>query len=320
VRKASATLIGSFCIIFCSAQPANENFTVYQQNMPGSTLQFKMVPVKGGSFLMGSNEKEKNHDADEGPRRKVTISPFWMGAFEVTRDEFDVYYKDETISQYSTVDAITRPTAQYIDLSWGMGKEGGYPVNSLSQYAALMYCRWLYNKTGIFYRLPTEAEWEYACRAGTRTTYYFGNDPKELDKYAWYSNNSNNKFHKTGQKLPNAWGLYDMLGNVSEWTLDHYDEKAMVNMADKTTDPVAAPNKSRYPKVLRGGSFFDDANQLRCSNRFKSDPSWNMRDPQIPKSKWWLTEASFVGFRIVRPKVQPTKEQADEFFKQYLGI
>ena len=115
MRKASATLIGSFCIIFCLAQSAKQNFTIYQQTMPGSTLQFKMVPVKGGSFLMGSNDTEKNRDADEGPQRNVTISPFWMGALEVSRDEFDVYYKDDTISQYSTVDAITRPTAQYID-------------------------------------------------------------------------------------------------------------------------------------------------------------------------------------------------------------
>jgi formylglycine-generating enzyme required for sulfatase activity len=320
MRKLFATLIGSFWIIFCSSQSANENFKAYQQIIPGSTIQFKMVPVNGGSFLMGSNDKEKNRDADEGPQRNVTISPFWMGAFEVSRDEFDVYYKDETISQYSTVDAITRPTAQYIDLTWGMGKEGGYPVNSLSQYAALMYCRWLYNKTGIFYRLPTEAEWEYACRAGTNTSYYFGNDAKELDKYAWYSNNSNNKFQKAGQKLPNAWGLYDMLGNVSEWTLDHYDEKSMEKMADKITDPFAVPNPAHYPKSLRGGSFMDDAAQLRCAHRSKSDPSWNLRDPQIPKSKWWLTEASFVGFRIVRPGQQPTKEQADEFYKQYLGM
>jgi formylglycine-generating enzyme required for sulfatase activity len=309
-----------FSITFCLAQSSNENFTEYQQPIPGSSLQFKMMPISGGSFLMGSNEKEKNHEADEGPQRKVNISPFWMAAFEVSRDEFDVFYKDETISQNSTVDAITRPSPQYIDFSLGMGKEGGYPVNSLSQYAALMYCRWLYNKTGIFYRLPTEAEWEYACRAGTSTTYYFSNDEKELDKYAWYKNNSNNKFQKGGQKLPNAWGLYDMLGNVSEWTLDHYDEKAMEKMTDKVTDPLPAPNKSRYPKTLRGGNFADDATELRCANRFKSDPTWNRRDPQIPKSKWWLTDAGFVGFRIVRPKQQPTNEQADEFFKKYLGI
>jgi formylglycine-generating enzyme required for sulfatase activity len=320
VRKLFATLIGGSCIIFCSAQPGNDSFKVYEQTIPGSTLQFKMVPIEGGNFLMGSNDKEKNRDADEGPQRNVSISPFWMAAFEVSRDEFDVFSKDETTSQNSTVDAITRPSPQYVDLSLGMGKEGGYPVNSLSQYAALMYCRWLYSKTGVFYRLPSEAEWEYACRAGTSTTWYFGDDSKELDKYAWYSGNSSNKFQKSGQKLPNVWGLYDMLGNVNEWTLDHYDEKEMEKMADKTTDPFAAPNKARYPKTLRGGSFADDATQLRCTNRFKSDPSWNKRDPQIPKSKWWLTEAGFVGFRIVSPKQQPTKEQANEFFKQYLGM
>ena len=320
MKQLSITLISFFCIIFCSAQSVNEDFKEYQQTIPGSTLQFKMVPINGGSFLMGSSEKEKNHEADEGPQRNVSISPFWMAALEVSRDEFDVFSKDETTSQNSTVDAITRPSPQYIDFSLGMGKEGGYPVNSLSQYAALMYCRWLYNKTGIFYRLPTEAEWEYACRAGTNTIYYFGNDEKDLDKYAWYKSNSDNKFQKAGQKLPNAWGLYDMLGNVCEWTLDHYDEKVMEKMADKITDPFAVPNKARYPKALRGGSFADDATQLRCANRFKSDPSWNRRDPQIPKSKWWLTEAGFVGFRIMRPKQQPTKEQADEFFKQYLGM
>ena len=126
-----------------------------------------------GSFLMGSSDDEKNREKDEGPQRTVTIAAFWMGAFEVTRDEFDVFYKDETTSENSEVDAVTRPSPQYVDLSWGMGKEGGYPVNSLSQYAALMYCRWLYNKTGVFYRLPTEAEWEYACRAGTTTRYLF---------------------------------------------------------------------------------------------------------------------------------------------------
>ncbi|MEP6947833.1 MAG: SUMF1/EgtB/PvdO family nonheme iron enzyme [Ginsengibacter sp.] len=319
MRKLFATLISSFCIIFCSAQSTDENFKVYEQPVPGSTLQFKMVPVNGGSFLMGSNDKEKNRNEDEGPQRNVSISPFWMAAFEVSRDDFDVFYKDETTSQNSTVDAITRPSPQYIDFSLGMGKEGGYPVNSLSQYAALMYCRWLYNKTGIFYRLPTEAEWEYACRAGTTTSYYFGDDPKELDKYAWYSNNSDHKFQKAGQKLPNAWGLYDMLGNVSEWTLDHYDEKEMEKMTDKTKDPAVAPNKAHYPKALRGGSFADDAPALRCAKRFKSDPSWNRRDPQIPKSKWWLTEAGFVGFRIIRPKQQPTKEKAGEFFEEYLG-
>jgi len=268
---------------------------------------------------MGSNGKEKGRATDEGPQRKVTLSAFWMGAFELSRDEFDIFYKDENTSDNSTVDAITKPSPQYIDFSLGMGKEGGYPVNSLSQYSALMYCRWLYNKTGDFYRLPTEAEWEYACRAGSTTRFYFGDDQKQLEKYAWFKDNSDDKFQRAGLKLPNAWGLYDMLGNVSEWTLDHYEEKRMENMPPNSENPFVAPNKLRYPKVIRGGGYLDEADELRAANRTKSDPLMNRRDPQIPKSKWWLTDAPSVGFRIVRPLVQPSAEDINEFYKQYLG-
>jgi len=273
--------------------------------------------VPAGKLLTGSPSNEKNRNADEGPQKNVAILAFWMAAYETSRDVFDVFYKDENTPQ-NTADAITRPSQQYIDFSLGMGKEGGYPVNSLSQYAALMYCRWLYGKTGIFFRLPTEAEWEYACRAGSSSTYYFGNDTSQLGKYAWYAANSDNKFHKSGEKLPNAWNLYDMLGNVTEWTLDHYDEKAYEKIKENSMNPVAFAT-SRYPKVLKGGSYADEAIALRVANRMKSDPSWNRRDPQIPKSKWWLTDAPSVGFRIVRPLKQPTKEEAASFYKQYLG-
>ena len=309
--------------ILCSkcsfSQDSLKSFTVYNLNIPGSAIQCKMMPVKAGSFLMGSNATEKNRKPDEGPQRNIDISAFWMDANEVTRDAFDIFYADQTTSENSKVDAVTRPSPQYIDFSKGMGKEGGYPVNSLSQYAAIMYCRWLYTKTGIFYRLPTEAEWEYACRAGSTTTYYFGNDEKQLEKYAWFNNNSNQKFQKTGLKLPNAWGLYDMLGNVSEWTLDHYQERRMDSLQENTADPFVKPSMSRYPKSVRGGSFNEEANELRSAARFKSDPSWNRRDPQIPKSKWWLTDASSVGFRIICPFKQPDKEEANNFYKQYLG-
>jgi len=268
---------------------------------------------------MGSPVTEKGRNADEGPQKNISISAFWMAAFEVSRDAFDVFYKDETTPQNSAADAVTRPSQQYIDFSLGMGKEGGYPVNSMSQYAALMYCRWLYSKTGIFYRLPSEAEWEYACRAGARTAYYFGDDSTQLSKYAWYAANSDNKFQKAGQKLPNAWGLYDMLGNVSEWTLDHYDEKTLEKMPDNTTDPFAAVVPARYPKVLKGGNFADGAVQLRIAGRLKSDPVWNRRDPQIPRSKWWITDAPWIGFRVIRPLHQPSREEADAFYKKYLG-
>ncbi len=321
-KKVKHLLVLMACIVLGKlifAQDSLKTFTAYNFTVPGSEINCKMMPVKAGSFLMGSNATEKNRNSDEGPQRNVNISAFWMGAYEVTRDAFDVFYADATTSENSKVDAVTRPSPQYIDFSMGMGKEGGYPVNSLSQHAAIMYCRWLYNKTGIFYRLPTEAEWEYACRAGSTTNYYFGNDEKELDKYAWYKNNSNNKFQKTGLKLPNAWGLYDMVGNVSEWTLDQYQERRMDSLQENIADPFVSVSMSRFPKAVRGGGFNEEANQLRSAARYKSAPSWNRRDPQIPKSKWWLTDAPSVGFRIICPFKQPNMEEANKFYKQYLG-
>lgn len=271
-----------------------------------------MVPVQAGTVLMGSPPNEKGRHSDEGPQQAIPVAAFWMAAFEVTRDELDVFLKDEETSQNADLDAVTRPSPQYIDFSWGMGKEGGYPANSLSQYGALMYCRWLYLKTGIFYRLPTEAEWEYACRAGSTTSYFFGNDTAQLGSYAWYAANSDDRFHKVGEKKPNAWGLYDMLGNVMEWTLDHYTEHY------PATGKVP-PNRSRYPKTLRGGGFSERPAELRAAGRIPSDPSWNRRDPQIPKSRWWLTDARSVGFRLLRPLQQPAAEEINAFFAAYLG-
>jgi formylglycine-generating enzyme required for sulfatase activity len=293
-----------------------KEFKPYTAKVPGSEVTFNMVPIPAGSFTMGSAENEKGRGADEGPQKKIEISAFWMGEKEVTHDEFLVFFNDESLARNSEVDAVTRPTTQYIDLSWGMGKQGGFPFNSMSQRTALMYCRWLYKNTGIFYRLPTEAEWEYACRAGSTTYYPFGDDPSALSDYAWFAGNSENKYHKTGTKKPNAWGLYDMLGNVAEWTLDQYSDKYFTTAGDK--DPFTEPT-SRYPKTLKGGGFSNDASMMRSAARFKSESSWNKRDPQIPKSKWWLTDAASVGFRIVSPVTQPSAEEADKFYEKYLS-
>jgi len=188
-----------------SAQASKDSFNIYNQAISGTDVQFKMVPITGGSFLMGSSEQEKGRKPDEGPAKEVSVSSFWMGALEVTYEEFDAFFKDEAFTRNQTTDAITRPSPPYIDLTLGMGKQGGFPANSMSQYGALMYCRWLYTKTGIFYRLPTEAEWEYACRAGSKTAYPFGNDTTGLSNFAWYKNNSDNKYHKTGLLAPNKW-------------------------------------------------------------------------------------------------------------------
>ncbi|MFT4024827.1 MAG: SUMF1/EgtB/PvdO family nonheme iron enzyme [Flavihumibacter sp.] len=316
--KYSCFLAGFLLPGFVFAQTAADAFEPYAQKVPGTAIVFHMVPIPAGDFSLGSADNEKGHQADEGPARALHIPAFWMAALETSRDAFDAFANDLSVSQNVTTDAVTRPSPQYIDFSLGMGKEGGFPVQSLSQYAALMYCRWLYEKTGIFYRLPTEAEWEYACRAGSKTAYFFG-DEKSLGDYAWYSGNSNGRFHKSGEKKPNAWGLYDMTGNVAEWTLDAYKPDGYAGLATAEKNLITSFSPGRYPKSVRGGSFRDEAPVLRSAARVKSAPDWNRRDPQVPKSRWWLTEAGHVGFRVVRPHPQPPAAEIEAFFKQYLA-
>lgn len=301
------------------AQPSSSGFTVYDQAIPGSDVKFKMVPVQAGSFVWGSPAKDGAAEADEKPAKTVKLDAFWMGAYEVTYDEFNIFFVDAELSQNIPADGLTRPSSPYIDMTLGMGKAGGFPANSMQQYGAIMYCRWLYQKTGIFYRLPTEAEWEYAARAGSETVYPFGNDEKALGDYAWYASNSGEKYQKVGQKKPNAWGLYDMLGNVAEWVLDQYQEDFLSSLADNTSNPVRQPDL-RHPRTVKGGSFKDQAPALRPADRVKSDLVWNRRDPQIPKSRWWNADAPFVGFRIVRPAKQPTEAEVKLFFETYLGF
>ena len=290
----------------------------YEQTLPGTAVKFKLVAIPAGSFMIGSPQTENMREEDEGPQKKVSLSAFWMSEHEVTFAAWDAFFKSMDVPQTKAIalDAVSRPTAQYIDLTWGMGRDGKQSTNSMSQAAAIMYCKWLYTKTGIFYRLPTEAEWEYACRAGTSTAFSFANNADRLKEYAYFKDNSDGKFQKVGQLKPNAWGLYDMLGNLSEWTLDQYDPQAYQKL-DNAKDPIAPP-ASRYPRVVRGGSYLSEAKDCRCANRISSSTDWNKRDPQIPKSRWWLTDGMTIGFRLVRPAIQPSKEEADKFFEQYL--
>ena len=317
----SYTLKHVICILFLATHiySFGQASKAYEQNIPGTAVKFKMVPISGGSFMIGSPPSEKGRDDDEGPQKKVQVSPFWMAEKEVSFAEWDAFFKNMDVPQTKgiSVDAVSRPTAQYIDLTWGMGRDNRQPTNSMSQQAALMYCKWLYEKTGVFYRLPTEAEWEYACRAGTQTAAPFGNDPAMLTAYGYFKENSDGKFQKTGSLKPNNWGLYDMLGNLSEWTLDQYLPDAYALLPPNAKDPLAAP-ASKYPKVVRGGSYLDPAEELRCANRIASDASWNKRDPQIPKSKWWLTDGMFMGFRVVRPEKAPSEAEVKTFFETYL--
>lgn len=293
----------------------SQDFKTYDQSIPSTTTSFKMAAIPAGKFKMGSPASERSRNEDEGPQKEIELAPFWMGAKEISFAEWDLYFKDATLPQSKTIDGVTRATPQYIDLTWGMGRDGNHPANSMSHTAAVMYCKWLYTKTGIFFRLPTEAEWEYACRAGSTTAYPFGNDAQSLKEYGFFKDNSNGKFQHVGLLKPNAWGLYDMLGNLSEWTIDQYDAGYYNSISNK--NPVTVPG-GKHPKTVKGGSYLDESQELRCANRIASHADWNKRDPQIPKSKWWLTDGMFVGFRVVRPLVQPSKEEIEKFYNLYL--
>jgi formylglycine-generating enzyme required for sulfatase activity len=192
-------------------------------------------------------------------------------------------------------------------MSFGMGK-GDTPAICMTQHAARTFCKWLSAKTGRYYRLPTEAEWEYACRAGTTTAYSFGDDVEKLDEYAWYFDNSGAQYQKVGQKKPNPWGLHDMHGNVAEWVLDQYREDGYVGRSGLVKNPLVVP-ETLYPRVVRGGSWDDDPDRLRSAARVASESTWKDQDPQIPRSIWYHTDAIGVGFRVVRPLVEPSDEE-----------
>ncbi|MCC6823717.1 MAG: SUMF1/EgtB/PvdO family nonheme iron enzyme [Verrucomicrobia subdivision 3 bacterium] len=297
----------------------------YTNAIPGTPVTYEMVPIPAGEYKMGSPDGEKGHKPDESPVHGVKLSPFWMGRFEVTWDQYLLFmYPDdeknlrEKNEHDATVDAIsdavTRPSKPYVDMSFGMGKSG-FPAISMTQHAANKFCHWLSAKTGHFYRLPTEAEWEYACRAGTTTAYSFGDDPEKLPEFGWFFDNSNSKYQKVGKKKPNPWGLYDMHGNVTEWVLDQFDPDYYKACADKgvVTNPWNKATKP-YPHSARGGSWDDDPPALRSANRLGSERSWKRTDPQLPKGKWYFTDAQFIGFRIVRPLAVPSPEEMQKYW------
>jgi formylglycine-generating enzyme required for sulfatase activity len=306
------------------AQPAPKSTppASYTETIPNSRVTFEMVAVPGGTFLMGSPASEAGRDADEGPQVEVTLKPFWIGKTEVTWDEFDQFaFVGNTGARTGdggagdAVDAVTKPSRAYGDEAKGYGK-GTMPALAMTQHAAMEYCRWLSNVTGKAYRLPTEAEWEYAARAGDK-----GARPATLEEQAWHAGNAKETPHKVGTKAPNAFGLHDMMGNVAEWVFDLYAENRYAEWGAKATQPVALPTDKRYPHPTRGGSFIEGADKLRYANRQSSHEDWSQRDPQVPQSIYWHTDADHVGFRVVRAleeqpnlkgfKSQVIKESAD---------
>ena len=317
VKKIHAAILAK------SSEKAEGDMKEYQNVVPKTGAKYTMVPVKGGTFLMGSPEGEKDRKPDEGPQVKATVEPFWMGKFEVTWDEY-LPFQTTPIDRYkdgakktpnpadAPVDIVSSPTSPYTEMSFGMGQDG-FPAISMTEHAALKYCEWLSAQTGHFYRLPTEAEWEYACRAGTTTAYSFGDDASKLDDYAWYFNNSlgsgtEEQYQKIGTRKPNPWGLHDMHGNVVEWVLDQYDAEGYKKWGAEVSNPWNKPS-TLWGRACRGGSYSDNADALRSAARKFSKEAWKSTDPQLPKSIWYLTDAKWIGFRLVRPLRTPSPEE-----------
>lgn len=291
-----------------SSEPGN-----YMEVIPGTDLSIEMIRIPGGTFLMGSPEEEAGRKADEGPRHDVKVDAFWMSSVEITWDQYEVFlYRNKDDIPHPDpgtieldVDGVSGATMPYVNFN-----KPGYPVVDITQYAASVFCEWLTARTGRFYRLPTEAEWEYACRAGSEGAFSF-DDASKIDDYAWYSANSNATVNRGKMKKPNAWGLYDMHGNAAEWVLDFYQQDAYAR-ENGVENPLVSSDKL-YPHVVRGGSWRDDPAELRSASREKSDPDWKKQDPQFPKSLWWHTDALHVGFRIVRPAEVPEPEEQEKF-------
>ena len=301
----------------------------YTTKIPGTEIEFSMEPIPGGEFVMGNPDGED----DEQPVFKVKIEPFWMAKYEITWAEYKRYMQMEKaikalqatgvriVNDDNKIDAVTCPSALYDpSFTYNEGQEPDQAAATITQYAAKQYTKWLSLSDGNFYRLPYESEWEYACRAGTDTRFYFGDDEDELGNHAWFESNSDEERHTVGEKEANPWGLHDMYGNVSEWSLDQYSEEGYVQAADAEEGKVFSVAESYnkptklFPRAIRGGSFLQDSEECNSFARFASDSTeWRSTDPNYPKSPWWFTDepATGVGFRIVRQYKPATRDEKE---------
>jgi len=302
-------------------------FKEFTERIPASSVTFNMKAIPGGTFRMGSSTEEPFRKEDEGPEAEIELSPFFMAEIEVTWDEYMAFYaqtaaegrttdteglRKEAVSGTDAISGATPPYGQP-DQGWGMGQR---PAISFSFHAAETYCKWLSSVTGKTYRLPTEAEWEYACRAGTQTPYFFPGDPMKFEKrglkarfskndtttintYVIYKANSQSKTHPADRVKPNPFGLKNMSGNVAEFCSDWYKEDVYASYAGAVVkDPKGPAEGTEH--VIRGGSYLSSADLLRSAARdYTRSEAWLRTDPQMPKSIWWYSDCFNVGFRVV---------------------
>lgn len=269
-------IVLALLLTLAAQEPKTETIAI-----PGTDLKFDVVYVPGGKAKIGSPEGEAGRKADEAPLHEVELRPFWMCKTEVTWEAFVKYFENRKAAK---VDGVTRPSPPYEPPHGKMGV-GTHPAVSMRWHGAMGYCEWVSALTGRRFRLPTEAEFEYAARAGSTAA-----GPANPDETAWYAANGEKKTHLTGTKKPNAFGIQDLMGNVWEYALEPHTGAA-------------------YAPVLRGGGWPTPAAELRFAARQLIQPEWYERDPNRPRSMWWLTDGTFVGFRMVCFADAPKKDQ-----------
>lgn len=272
--------------------------------VPGTDLSLALAWVPGGDLAVSGAE---------AAGEPVGVTGFWMGVHEVTDDTFRIFRRRRLDSPTAAspalafdVDAVSRPSPPYEDPAQGMSGPGR-PAAGMTRHSALMYARWLSEKTGRLFRLPTEAEWEHACRLGAASPDAGG--APAIAALGWFADNSEGRFHEVGLRAPDALGLYDLRGNVAEWVLDTWTEEGLARPRGpgQRVDPVAE-GTPRGRGQVRGGSYRDGPEMLECTARQPEMPAWKRRDPQIPKSVWWNTDAPHVGFRLASPAGEMSPE------------
>lgn len=288
----------------------------YTQSFERTNVSFEMIPVPGGDVTVGSPDLEAGRSEDEGPQFSVKLEPFWIAKTELTWGEYNTFMRTydvfkrlsskgiRQVTDEVKADAITVPTPLYDPgKTYEYGDDKNQPAVTMTQYSAKQYTKWLSGLTEVQYRLPTEVEWEYAARAGSKTAYSFGDDPAQLEKYAVFG--LENGAAKVGSKAPNAFGLHDMHGNVWEWTIDQFESKGFEKFGGKTLVQFDGTNwpKEADSRCVRGGGWQDTADRVRSAARMGSvDDEWKEEDPNVPLSPWWYTSdpARMVGMRLVR--------------------
>jgi formylglycine-generating enzyme len=309
-----------------------DSFKDFTEKIPGTTVSFNMKAVRGGKFKMGSIPGDTYSASDEMPQREVELKPFFLEEIEVSWDEYLAFFnatgsqgRKEMKVVNQEVDAISGATPPWGAPDQGWGK-GSRPAITMTHYAAETFCKWLSQVTGKTYRLPTEAEWEYAARGGTTTPYFFSGNPKKFERdgffrkvfgpdtsvinsFVVYQENSPDRTQEPSFVHPNPFGLKNMLGNVAEFCLDFYDPAVYGKYpAGVIKNPRGPRSGTEY--VIRGGSFLSSAANLRVADRDNTRTTdWLATDPQIPKSVWWYSDCKNVGFRVVCEFDQKTGNQ-----------